>query len=78
MENKKKLINKILIGLDSGGTILDDWRFRYNNTIKGIEAYNDEVSIVEAHSFSTNGVEIINEDFEKVVERLLIKLKYFE
>lgn len=78
MENKKKLITKILIGLDSGVTIIDDWKFRYNNTIKGIEAYNDEKSIVEAHLFFTNGLEIINEDFEKVVERLLIKLKYFE
>lgn len=78
MEYRKKLIDKILVGLDNGAPVLDEWKFRYNSTIKGIEAYNDKESIIEAHSFYTSDKEIINENFEKVVERLLIKLKYFK
>lgn len=68
MESRRYLINRILVGLDSGAIILDGWKFRYNSIIKGIEAYNNFEAVVES--------QISNENFEKVAERLLTKLGY--
>lgn len=72
METRKNLIDKVLIGLDTGINILDEWKFMYNGRIQGIEAYNGNKSVIE-HQNTYRGV---NENFEKVVERLLEKLGY--
>lgn len=71
MEDRKRLINKILVRLDSGVPVLDEWKFRYNSTIKGIEAYRGKESIIE----SQNIFDGINENFEIVAGRLLDKLE---
>lgn len=68
MLERKRKIDKILIGVDSGASIIGEWKFRYNVTIQGIEAYNENETIIEP--------QISNESFEKVVERLLEKLGY--
>lgn len=70
MENKKDLVNRVLIGIDSGTIVFDGWKFRYNNKNKGIEAYTDSKSIIEIQNIC-NG---INENFEIVAERLIDKI----
>lgn len=72
MKNKKELVDKILIGIDSGIIVIDGWKFRYNNKIKGIEAYKENESIVEQQNIYKEE----SENFEKVVERLLEKLRH--
>ncbi|MGL5655924.1 MAG: hypothetical protein ACRCXY_03675 [Fusobacteriaceae bacterium] len=68
MNNRQQLINQALIELDSGLKALDEWKFSYNSVVQGIEAYSEDKSIVE--------IQKGNESFEKVAERLLIKLGY--
>lgn len=68
MRNHQQLINKILIELDRGTEAIEEWKFRYNSTVQGIEAYNGNKTIIEP--------QILNENFEKVAERLLEKLGY--
>lgn len=68
MNRKARLVNKILIELDRGTEVIENWKFRYNITVQGIEAYNGNKSIIEP--------QILNENFEKVAGRLLEKLGY--
>lgn len=55
--------------MDTEINVLDDWTFVYNSQIQGIEAYNGKKSVVESQNIC-NG---INESFERVADRLLIK-----
>lgn len=68
MLERKRAIDKILIGVDSGVSIIGEWKFRYNVSVQGIETYNGNETIIEP--------QISNESFEKVAERLLMKLGY--
>ncbi len=68
MLERKRTIDQILIGVDSGVSIIGEWKFRYNVSVQGIEAYNGNETVIEP--------QISNESFEKVAERLLMKLGY--
>lgn len=69
MSKNMELINKVLIELDRGTEAIEKWKFRYNSTIQGIEAYNGNKAIIEAQR--------ANESFEEVAERLLEKMGYW-